>query len=73
MPRPFRRTVRPVWAPSGTLTGILQLPSQFSPPIRQGASISPPSAATAIGTGTVHSRSRPSRSKSSCGFTEMKM
>ena len=30
-------------------------------------------AATAIGTGTVQSRSRPSRSNSSCGFTEMKM
>ena len=33
------------------MTSILQFPSQFSPPRRHGASISPPKAATAIGTG----------------------
>src|SRR5690606_24880985 len=71
MPLPLMRTVLPVWAPAGTSTGALHLPSQASE-IRQGASTTPPRAATVIGTGTVTNRSRLSRSNSSWGCTDRK-
>ena len=49
MPLPLMRTVLPVWAPAGTSTAALQRPSQASD-TRQGASTTPPKAATVIGT-----------------------
>jgi hypothetical protein len=66
IPLPRRRICLPDWLPAGTFT-------RLRPPSIVGTSTSPPSAAVAMLTGTRQCRSCPSRWKSGCSRTSMKM
>ena len=61
MPRPFSVKTWPAWVPAGILTRAL--------PSSVGTSISTPRAACAKLSGTSHTTSFPSRTKSGCSRT----